>query len=189
MSKIIIITVFLNLLSSCFTHAQNDTSKTEEITIMTYGLPGPDEYEYHKIAKKYHYKLVTVGGCIVSDSLIDAVRKHNKIAYEKLDKINGNNWQEQYEKDVQSAYTRDSTIIEFVKKQKFIREQNAIEKKYGNGLQFIVDTELPSNIYRVNVMGYLDSTSQFVSFYRVFVKFDNLTIVDKEANIIHDILK
>jgi len=151
---------------------------------LRYGLPGPDLYEYSLVARKYNFKLITVAGCIVDDAVRDSVNKHNKIAYTRLDKINGKDWQTNYEKDVRSTYSKDSTMIELLKNETFIKKRDAEQNKHGNGLIYLMDSALASEVYRINVIGYLDSTSTLVSFFRVYIDYRELTIVKKEENIL-----
>jgi len=173
----------LTFLTSCG-QTPTDTAKKEAITILRYGLPGPDLYEYNEVARKYNFKLISVAGCIVSPQLSDSVVKHNKMSYEKLDKLNGANWQDKYKKDVQESYSRDTTMVNVLKKEKFIQDQYVKEHKHGNGLIYLVDSALTENIYRINVIGYLDTTSTLVSFFRVVMDYDKLKIISRENNVL-----
>jgi hypothetical protein len=161
-----------------------DTDK--EITILRFGYPSQALYQYSRLAHKYHFKLISVGGCMVSHHLVDSVDKHNKVAEAELDSLNGPVWRDAYETDVWTTYQRDTTMAAALKKEAYIHDLMDKEWKRGNGLYFYVDSDLTDNVYRIDVMGYQDTTSDFVSFFNIYMNYPKLSILRKEVvNVYH----
>lgn len=96
--------------SVCF--GQSDSNTIEPIILLRYGSGLPDLPAREKVAINYNIKLQTVGNCRISQFIVDSIAQLNKIAYEKLDQINGPNWRKDFENDVKNVYRQDSLMME-----------------------------------------------------------------------------
>jgi hypothetical protein len=175
MTKLILL-IILFLIGSCsinktpnYTIIGNDTL----IKVLTYGYPPRDYFQRNKVARKYGYIIESVAKCEVNQQLIDSVKVEDEIAFKEIEKLNGKDWQERYERDVEDEFKRDSIIVDEVEKLDFIKEKEEELKKSNNGLNYFVDSILADDIYQVNVTGYLVPTTDYVSYYRVFYNYSN----------------
>ncbi len=150
----------------------------DTLSIWTFGYPSSSLYQYTKLAPKYHFKLIYIGGCTISQDRISAALKHNKMADSLLDIINGKDWRGKYESEVNQTYHQDSIIISKIKSAPFIQEQIAIQTRNNNGFVYCVDSFLSNDLYRVQVYGYLsDLDASYGSYYRVIIRLSDLEII------------
>jgi hypothetical protein len=85
--------VFIFLFSSCW---NKPTKLTEPVVVDTLpailiaglGDMARDNIQ-NRISKKYGFKFLRVGGCVVSKKLSDSMRFHNEMLYKKLEEIHG----------------------------------------------------------------------------------------------------
>jgi|WetSurMetagenome_2_1015567.scaffolds.fasta_scaffold01666_3 hypothetical protein len=186
MKRILILINLLLILSYCTNNAPSHitTGDTKFIKVLSYGYPTVDYYQRNKVAKKYGYSIIPVAGCEVSQMLIDSVKILNEIAYNEIEKINGKDWREKYEIDVENEFKLDTLIINEVEKLDFIMKKNNELSQSNNGLHFHVDSILENEIYRVNVSGYdvttvkyenvpghLVPSADYVSYFRIFYNY------------------
>jgi len=155
------------------------------ITVLTYGYPTMYVFQEGKVARKYGFRHISVADCNVTDRLKDSVGKVNKIAFEKIEKLNGKDWLEKYKNDILTEFSRDSTIITKIENLNFIKDKDNELGKRNNGLDFFVDSVLGQDIYRVNILGYLDSTSELVSYFRVYYNYRLLDTISIDKKILH----
>ena len=156
----------------------NINSNNTLIEVLIHLDPPPlDYYQMHKVAEKYGFKFKHIAN-IISEKQLDSIHKVNKLAYSKLDKLNGNNWEELYDIDVLNEYKKDSIITSKIEKLDFIKKLN----KKGQYLQFLVDSLVDKDIYRVSVNGWLND-DKWVSFFRIYFNYSNFTVESIEKNI------
>ncbi len=154
------------IFSLTISKAQNsflNQDNQNSITVFTYGFQPADLYQRFKIAKKYHFKVISFGNCNIEQINIDSINKHNTISYKKLDSINGENWLEKYELDIQKTYSRDTNILNQLKAFPIIL------KKYSQYeiLWSWVDSVSEKNIAVVNYFGYTDK-NEFAIVFRAY---------------------
>lgn len=180
--------IFLIMILSCSSKNTRSNNQNDAIIrVLTYGYPPHDDYQRSKIAKKYGFRLVPIAGCLITKELQDSAERINRLAFDKIEKLNGSNWIERYESDVLSEFKRDSVIISKIKKLDFIESKNKELAKLGNGLHFLVDSLVGKETYRVSIESYLDTTHKWVSFFRIYFNYSNLAIdsIDKNIRLIH----
>jgi hypothetical protein len=163
----------------------NLKDEKDTLTLLTIGLPSTDLYQYIKTAPKYNFKLIWIDGCTVDQKTIDSMHKHNQVVDSLLDIINEVGWRDKYEKEVKERYSRDSTLIVNLKRDKLIKKQLAEQKKHGNGLQFYVDSVIDNNTFRIQVHGYLnDKYGSRGSYYRIIMRYSDLKIISIDDSLI-----
>ncbi|RYG02040.1 MAG: hypothetical protein EOO02_11395 [Chitinophagaceae bacterium] len=79
------------------------TTKDSLLTMLTYGMPVRGIYgeTVHQVALKYGFRYYAVAGCVVTENLVDSVRKENDKVSMQIAMRYGINWKEQFEKDIQ----------------------------------------------------------------------------------------
>lgn len=182
---LLIILIFALSCSSKNRQSVSTVGQDTLIKVLSYGYPSMYAFQQDKVAHKYGFRFITVADCEVTDKLVDSVATINKIAYLKIEKLNGKDWNERYERDILTEFTRDSTIIAKIEKLDFIKDKDRELEKWGNGLDFFVDSSLGQDIYRVNVLGYLDSTPELVSYFRIFYSYIRLDTISVNKKILH----
>ncbi len=185
----ILLTLISFFLTTILTYGQNSHADSKDrkdtLTLLTAGFPGPDLYQYIKIAPKYNFKLIWIGGCTVDQETIDSMYKHNQVVDSLLNIINEVGWHDKYEKEVKETYSRDSNLIAALKRTKFIKRQLSEQEKHGNGLQFYVDSAIDNNTFRIQVQGYLnDHYANRGSYYRVIMRYSDKKILSIDDSII-----
>ncbi len=86
-----------------------DTVKqTDSLEWKVYGLPDNKDVQRYHLAKKWGFKYQVVAGCIVSDSLVEAVRKNNKRSDSLFTISFGKDWQRKFESGADSLFKLDS---------------------------------------------------------------------------------
>jgi hypothetical protein len=85
--------VFIFIFSSC---GNKPTKHTEPVVVDTspailisgLGDMARDDIQ-NRIAKKYGFKFLRIGGCVISKKLSDSMRLHNEMLYKKLEEVHG----------------------------------------------------------------------------------------------------
>ncbi|MET0300697.1 MAG: hypothetical protein ABW036_13075 [Flavitalea sp.] len=96
-------TIALNTKKGVDTINTTEITKDSLLTMLSYGLPARGIYgeTVHQVALKYGFRYYAVAGCVVTEQLVDSVRKENEKVSMKIAVMHGINWKEQFEKDVQ----------------------------------------------------------------------------------------
>jgi hypothetical protein len=116
---------------------------------------------------------------------LDSIGRHNDEVDSILNKINGDGWREKFERQVVQIFQRDSCLINKLKSKKFIKRKLAIQKKNGNGFVYFVDSALTEDIYRIQVIGYLnDKYGTIGSHCRVIMRYSNKNILSIDDSFI-----
>lgn len=100
------------------------------IYMLTYGLPAKNTHGlYDSVAAKYGFQYLWVGGCIVDRETSCCVSRLNEITISYLKLVNGDDWEERFERDV-SAYRRlcDSALAIAARMPYIIRKQKEQEE-------------------------------------------------------------
>ena len=178
---------FILLLYSCNVDNANvketPVSNEKFLTVLDFHPTAREHSQRSKLASKYGFELVSVISDGFKSKEMDSAEKANELTFKKLDKRNGPDWKNRYEKEVSAMYTRDTTIISFLKKEPYILAKEVELSRYGNNLEFFIDTTFSGREYRVNVYGPTGTTNKTVSFYRIYMDTKNLKITRKDEGI------
>ncbi len=140
--------------------------------IYRWGYPPQYLFQMCKLAPRYGFKLISVGGCYVKDSVGTAANANNDTVRCKLDETNGPGWHQKWLEESIALHQLEEEIGLAVYKMTFAKELNARMREEGNGLHCRIWNEPVNNIYEVSVEGYDVKTpdSHWMHFYSVFVK-------------------
>lgn len=181
--------ILIPLLISNIVFGQNPftTFKIEkkDLVIICIGQPGPMSNHYDRVAPKYNFNYDNWGEPNLTQTELDSIWAHNKKIDSILDIINGKDWHDRFNEEVKQIYQRDSNLVANLKTYKFIKQGLAKQKKYGNGFTYFVDSMLTEDIYRIQVLGYLnDHYSNRGSYYRVIIRYSDKKILSIDDSII-----
>jgi hypothetical protein len=157
----------------------------KNLVIISIGHPGPMSYHADRLAPKYNFNYDNWGEPNLTQTELDSIWAHNENVDSILDVINGKNWRDRFNEEVKQIYQRDSILIVNLKTHKFIKQGLAKQKKHGNGFNYFVDSTLSKDIYRIQVLGYLnDHYSNRGSYYRVIMRYSDKKILSIDDSII-----
>lgn len=160
--------------------AQNSSAKKKywgKVSVETYGYPGNDIYQRRKVAHHYGFRLETIAGCLISDAEITRAEKHNKKAYKIIAAMNGEQWEEAYEKEVSASYRVDTTIVSYIQSDSIVKW---VRLNYNTWAH--VDSNITENVYRVNFYAY--SSHKLASVLRVYFDYAQMKILRREEELI-----
>ncbi|MES2558162.1 MAG: hypothetical protein V4590_00365 [Bacteroidota bacterium] len=180
---------FIPFLISSIVFGQNPftTFKIEkkDLVIISIGQLGPMSNHYDRLAPKYNFNYDNWGEPNLTQIELDSIWAHNEKVDSILNVINGKDWSHRFNEEVKQIYKRDSIVIANLKTHKFIKQGLAKQKKYGNGFIYFVDSTLTEDIYRIQVLGYLnDHYSNRGSYYRVLMRYSDKKILSIDDSII-----
>ena len=75
------------------------------------------------IEKKWNIEFFWVSGCIVTEELVDSVKKENKKTYTLLSSKYGADWETKFTDDVETEYQIEAYIDSLVKEQPYIKSK------------------------------------------------------------------
>jgi hypothetical protein len=183
MFRPIVTALFLLFIISCNSQVQNNNNNSNSsdttLTILTYGLPNMDyERARSTVAKKYGFQYYGVAGCVVSEKLIDSVKKENKRVYKILEGRFGENWKETFEKQVDTMQILQLQVEELVKKETYIVSKEKELVKAGNGLYYAIDPVDKQNIFAVKAYGWGtgNGEAELLIYYKLTVDLTKKTV-------------
>ena len=96
--------LLLIFFTACQQDSKNDTQldKGVKLRLLTYGIP-PDfasENAQSVIAEKWGLEFYRVGGCTLTEELVDSVRRHNKKVEALIEKKYGKSWEVPFDKEI-----------------------------------------------------------------------------------------
>lgn len=127
---------------------------------LIFGLPDAKFKQRQVIARKYRFVYQSVGNCEMTDSIRDAIKKHNKITDNELNSMLGEGWKKRFDYSVDSLYSLDSIAIFTVESntliKNFIRrtERKNTNPDFYPGLEYKVFPTRNENIFLVSMEGY-----------------------------------
>ncbi|ASZ11726.1 hypothetical protein KTO58_16300 [Chitinophaga pendula] len=130
MKRLIVIMIALTVGINTRTNGNNKfihtpTPTDSLLTILTYGLPLFDEYNSREtVARKFGFRTIAVAGCVVTQELIDSVKKENKWVYQQLARRWGPNWETNYEQQARQWAAEQEKVAALVRKQSFIQAKD-----------------------------------------------------------------
>jgi hypothetical protein len=157
----------------------------KDLVIISIGQPGPMANHYYRLAPKYNFNYDNWGEPYLTQTELDSIWAHNEKIDSILDIINGKDWRDRFNEEVKQTYQRDSNLVANLETHKFIKQGLVKQKKYGNGFMYFVDSTLTEDIYRIQVLGYLnDHYSNRGSYYRVIMRYSDKKILSIDDSII-----
>jgi hypothetical protein len=104
--------------------AQNDS--IEKFVILEAGFLSIDEFTdvQFQVDRKWNIQRKPVAGCMVSSRLADSIDNFNRVTNSNLEKRYGKNWGEQYESDLDEAYTLKIAELDSISAQEVIISEN-----------------------------------------------------------------
>jgi len=121
--KCLFIALVLNGIFFSPLFAQNQTN-TKKYRLLIYGLPRADNQNARKIiADKWGIEFYAVAGCIVSQELVDSVKKENANVFKLLESKYGENCKEIFSKEIDEEYKIEKEISELVRNQSFAKNK------------------------------------------------------------------
>lgn len=170
--------ILLIFFTACQQDSKNDTQldKGEKLRLLTYGIP-PDfasENAQSVIAEKWGLEFYRVGGCTLTEELVDSVRRHNKKIEELIEKKYGKSWEVTFDKEVNEELNKQKIAYSLLDKEKRIRIKQTALLKEGNALQYHFK-KLTNGIYIVSVTGWgqIKGKDAYVSYFRYLVDIEN----------------
>lgn len=150
--------------------AQQDTAT---LTILEYGLPPGNDYLNARatVADEWGLRFKRVAGCIVSDSLVDSVKKHNDSVYSQIVNGYGEYWETRFEKEVEKELEVQKKARALIDKQAYIARLDSTLGTEGNGLHYYLTPEQPKTVYSAKVLGYgdLKGETELVTYYELTI--------------------
>lgn len=157
----------------------------KDLVIISIGHPGPMSNHYDRLAPKYNFNYENWGEPNLTQIELDSIWAHNEKVDSILDVINGKDWRVRFNDEVKHLYKRDSNLVAHLKTHKFIKQGLAKQKKHENGFIYFVDSTLTEDIYRIQVLGYLnDLYSNRGSYYRVIMRYSDKKVLSIDDSII-----
>jgi hypothetical protein len=184
-----LILILIPILISNIVFGQNPFTtfniEKKDLVIIRIGQLGSMSYHADRLAPKYNFNYDNWGEPNLTQTELDSIWRHNEKVDSILDIINGIGWRDNFAKEVRQIYQKDSTLVGNLKTQKFIKRELANQKKHGNGFVYFVDSTLTEDIYRIQVLGYLnDHYSNRGSYYRVIMRYSDKKILSIDDSII-----
>lgn len=158
---------------------QSDTSTT--FTILEIGLPQSNDYLVARstISKKWGIQYKRVADCVVTEELVDSVKKHNETTYADIAGKYGSNWNSQYKKEIEAELEIQRKIRHLIDIQDYIRERDSLTRQIdGNGLDYIIYPTENTSIYTAVVtgLGKWNDTWDIVIYYRLTIDLKKETV-------------
>lgn len=155
------------------------TIKEARDTILTYGLP---DFERHNsrevIAEKWKINFKAVAGCLVSQELIDSVKKHNEIVDRKLEIKYGKNWEVKFYQEVDIEFKKEQIITKLLDRIDYIKKKDGELDKEGNGLHYLMTPIDNSDNYNVSVQGWgkWEGKYEWLKYFKLIVNYKSKKI-------------
>ncbi len=179
--KLLLPLISLLFIISCNHHSQHKNSSRDKIEVPTrdtalriliYGLP--DHYgrqASNMIARKYGFSYFAVAGCMVSEDLVDSVRRENKKVYEALLKRFGKGWRTAFELEVDSIRSILPQIEDLVKKESYIIKKEKDLEEENNGLFYGTEFTPQKNVFDVKAYGWgkINNNDELLVYYTLSV--------------------
>jgi hypothetical protein len=120
------------------------------------------------VSERWGFRFKSVGGCIVTHTLADSVKRHNLKFNAAMHTKFGKNWYALYQNDLNKELALQAKAIALLYKEKLIIKKRKILQKENHQLNiFLVANQKPL-IYDAYVTGYqtLNQEPQLLQFYR-----------------------
>ncbi len=170
--------LLLIFFTACQQDSKNDTqlNKGEKLRLLTCGVP-PDfasENAQSVISEKWGLEFYRVGGCTLTEELVDSVRRHNKKVEALIEKKYGKSWEVTFDKEINEELNKQKIAYSLLDKEKRIRIKQTALLKEGNALQYHFK-KLTNGIYIVSVTGWgqIKGIDAYVSYFRYLVDIEN----------------
>ncbi len=143
--------------------------------LLTYGLPCVDDKANSQfiVEKKWGIRYSSVGGCEVTQEIIDSVKTNNDRVNRLIEKKYGQNWQEEIKKEIDKEYEKEKLITEILENIDFIKKKKEQMELKNFELDYYMAPIENTNYYRVSVNGdcIIDKKVYWVSYYVLIVNY------------------
>lgn len=167
--KLVILITLVNSISS----SKAQVSK-EEFRLLTYGMPYVEKQNAENvIAKKWGIEFYSVGGCLVTQEVVDSAEKENSVIEPLIVKKYGKDWQDKFYKEVDSEFETEKKVTELIDQLSYIKKRHAEIQKVGNGLHYIMTPVANSTKYSVWVQGWgkWEGKDEWLTYYKLLIDY------------------
>jgi hypothetical protein len=172
-------TLIISLVASCHKKRSNVNSLIDPrdslYTVQVYGETFKwcvGENAMRWATKKFGYKYVWVAGCAITDSLKNAVEKHNNIVFEELSKKFGDSYQKQLDQELNKDSVIERRIANVVMRNKAMISNVLTKYKADSSFTLYIDPIGQSSKYKVSVNSRIGTSIQNYSLARFVVDYN-----------------
>ena len=161
------------------------------MTILEFGFPPGNDYLNARatISENWDIQFNTVAGCMVTEQLVDSVKKHNEITYSQIIDKYGKDWETRFDNEVEKELQVQRQIRELIDNEIYIAKLDSTLGTKGNGLLYYLTPENPKAIYSAVVFGWGDwnGKTELVTYYKLTIDINKEKVrIDSDKIELHE---
>lgn len=175
---------FLNLLflllafSSCKNKPVKTSSLPEMDTLPAILISGLHDWSVENVmnpaAKKYGFRFLRVGGCVVSKNLSDSIEQHNEVMYKTLAAKYGKRFRYKFYDKVNLLMDIQRRIESVLNKDAYVAAVNKAFGKEAYAMQYEIGPDIKKNIVTIKAYGWEEVDGDFRKQYYYTTYIDTL---------------
>ena len=170
------------MLLFAFSSCENEPAKTGSLpetdtlpAVLISGLPDWSvENVMNPAAKKYGFKFLRVGGCVVSKKLSDSMQQHNEEMYKTLEAKYGKGFRNKFYHEVELLTGIQYRIESVLNRDAYVIAVNKAFGKEAYAMQYEIDPDIKKSIVTIQAYGWEDVDGDFRKQYYYTTYMDTL---------------
>jgi len=165
-----------------FSSCKNKPVKTSSLpvidslpAVLISGLPDESiESVMNPAAKKYGFKFLWVGGCVVPKKLSDSMQQHNEVMYKNLEAKYGKGFRYKFYDKVDLLMNIQHRIKTILNQDVYVKAVNKAFGKEERAMRYEIDPDIKNNIVTIQAYGWEEVDGDYRKQYYYTTSIDTL---------------